>query len=412
MALRAGTATVAREREALVSGWWQGFRRWPWWAQALVWLAAWPVALALLAAADPRRRRAWGGLAAASSLVWLAIAVTIGSAPDTVPAAAEATTTTTTERTTTTRERIGATTTTTEPGELGPVPDPTAAVDGMGTDPATAGGLSTTGAGSIDVDELLARVAVAPASGASGYDRDLFEHWTDDDHDGCDTRDEVLQAESSLPVDTADGCRSPAGSWLSIYDGYTTTDPGELEVDHLVALHEAWVSGASAWGPERRQAFANDLGHPGALVAVTAAMNRSKGDRDPALWQPPNRAAWCLYATDWVTVKARWQLTVDAAEATALRNMLAGCGLPATTTTAPPPPPPAPPATIAPVPLVPPTTIGGGAGCDPAYPDVCIPPAPPDLDCGDIPYGMFRVLAPDPHGFDGNDDDGWGCESH
>jgi hypothetical protein len=71
-------------------------------------------------------------------------------------------------------------------------------------------------------------------------------------------------------------------------------------------------------------------------------------------------------------------------------------------TTAPPPPPPPPPATVAPPP--PPSS------CDPSYPDVCIPPAPPDLDCGDVPYRRFRVVAPDPHGFDA-DADGVGCES-
>ena len=102
---------------------------------------------------------------------------------------------------------------------------------------------------------------------------------------------------------------------------------------------------------------------------------------------------------------------MDAAEAAALREMLTGCGAAptttsTTTTTAPPPPP----TTVAPVPLVPPTTTGRG-GCDPSYPTVCIPPAPPDLDCGEISYRRFTVLAPDPHGFDGNDNDGIGCES-
>jgi micrococcal nuclease len=48
--------------------------------------------------------------------------------------------------------------------------------------------------------------------------------------------------------------------------------------------------------------------------------------------------------------------------------------------------------------------------CDPSYPGVCIPPYPPDLDCADVPYTNFRVLSPDPHGFDGNDNDGLGCE--
>ena len=58
-----------------------------------------------------------------------------------------------------------------------------------------------------------------------------------------------------------------------------------------------------------------------------------------------------------------------------------------------------------------PAPVAGSGSCDPSYPDVCIAPAPPYLDCGDIPHRRFRVLAPDPHGFDGRDDDGIGCES-
>ena len=49
--------------------------------------------------------------------------------------------------------------------------------------------------------------------------------------------------------------------------------------------------------------------------------------------------------------------------------------------------------------------------CDPSYPDVCIPPPPPDLDCADVRHRDFRVLPPDPHRFDGRDDDGLGCET-
>ncbi|MET0728158.1 MAG: DUF1524 domain-containing protein, partial [Acidimicrobiales bacterium] len=246
-----------------------------------------------------------------------------------------------------------------------------------------------------------------------------FGTWRDDDGDGCDTRAEVLEAESTTPVAlAASGCGVIAGRWLSIYDGSSTPNSGELEVDHLVALSEAWRSGASTWSPARQGAFANDLGHPGALVAVTAAMNQSKGDRDPADWQPPNRAAWCAFAADWVTVKARWQLSMDPAEATAVRNMLSGCGLPPTTTstssttstTTPPPPPSATAPYVPPQPVVaaPPSPRSGS--CHPAYPTACIPPAPPDLDCPQISYRRFTVLAPDPHGFDG-DYDGVGCES-
>lgn len=84
------------------------------------------------------------------------------------------------------------------------------------------------------------------------------------------------------------------------------------------------------------------------------------------------------------------------------RGLWSACGgeaLPPTSTTAGPAPGP----TTGP-------TAGTGAGCEPAYPDVCIPPAPPDLDCGDIPHRRFRVLPPDPHRFDGGGD-GIGCES-
>jgi hypothetical protein len=258
------------------------------------------------------------------------------------------------------------------------------------------------------VDELLADVEVRPESAQSGYDRSLFGSWIDADGDGCDTRAEVLRAESYTPAQVDPyGCHVLTGDWLSVYDGYRTDDPTELEIDHLVALAEAWRSGADTWSHDRRVAFANDLGHPGALVAVTAAINQSKSDSDPAVWQPPNRNVWCSYATDWVTVKQRWQLAMDADEHRAVRDMLAGCGQPPTTTTtaAPTTTTPPPPTTAATQPAPPPSS----GSCDPSYPGVCIPPAPPELDCGDIPHRRFEVLSPDPHGFDG-DHDGVGCE--
>jgi hypothetical protein len=167
---------------------------------------------------------------------------------------------------------------------------------------------------------VVDRLVVAPEGDGAGYDRDLFEHWSDADGDGCDTRCEVLETERRDDLEGLAG-----GGWLSIYDGYTTPDEGELEIDHVVALAEAWRSGAASWDPGRREAFANDLDDPGALVAVTAATNRSKSDRDPASWQPPDRSAWCWFAGAWATTKVRWELTADRAEVDALRNMLAGC---------------------------------------------------------------------------------------
>lgn len=182
---------------------------------------------------------------------------------------------------------------------------------------------------------LVDLLTVTPVGSEAGYERELFPHWVDGDGDGCDTRDEVLLAELR-PARVAGagagvgagtdgrGC-TVTGEWSSSYDGYVTDDPADLEIDHTVALAEAWRSGAATWSLARRQAFANDTGYAGTLVAVTAATNRAKSDSDPASWQPPNRAAWCVFGTNWVFVKYRWQLTADAAEARALRNLLRGC---------------------------------------------------------------------------------------
>ncbi len=123
---------------------------------------------------------------------------------------------------------------------------------------------------------------MAPEGPRTGYKRELFPLWIDADHDGCNTREEVLIAESRsrAQVDPY-GCKVVAGDWYSLYDGLTFTDPAELDIDHMVPLAEAWDSGASSWDTARRQAYANDLDHPQALRAVSAAANRSKGDLDP-----------------------------------------------------------------------------------------------------------------------------------
>ncbi len=143
----------------------------------------------------------------------------------------------------------------------------------------------------------------------AGYDRDKFNHWIDADGDCRDTRDEVLAAESLVAVD---GCDIQAGSWRSSYDGATTKDSTAFDIDHLVPLAEAWDSGAKRWTAGTRERFANDLKDRRTLVAVSASANRSKGDRDPAEWMP--ELATCRYVRQWVAVKLRWQLTVNAAE--------------------------------------------------------------------------------------------------
>ena len=158
-----------------------------------------------------------------------------------------------------------------------------------------------------------------------GYDRDLFRHWVDADGDGCDTRKEVLIAESLEPVQTGSSCAILSGRWYSVYDNTETTDSSRFDIDHVVALKEAWDSGAWSWTADQRRDFANDLSQPYFLIAVSASSNRSKGDRDPAEWLPTNMSYRCAYVRIWIDVKRAWNLSVDQTEYDALRNILASC---------------------------------------------------------------------------------------
>jgi hypothetical protein len=94
-------------------------------------------------------------------------------------------------------------------------------------------------------------------------------------------------------------------------------------------------AGASAWSAAEREAYANDLGDPRSLSAVSAASNRSKADQDPATWLPPAEADWCDYLAGWVAVKTRWRLSVDQAEQRTLTELAGQCpDAPLTVTTA------------------------------------------------------------------------------
>ena len=105
----------------------------------------------------------------------------------------------------------------------------------------------------------------------------------------------------------------------------TFTDPGTLDIDHMVPLANAHESGAWQWTSARKRDYANDLMDPHHLVAVSASLNRQKGARMPATWRPPDRAAWCWYAAAWSGVKARWMLTIASDERSALVEMQAAC---------------------------------------------------------------------------------------
>ncbi|GHJ08459.1 hypothetical protein TPA0907_28260 [Micromonospora humidisoli] len=159
----------------------------------------------------------------------------------------------------------------------------------------------------------------------TGYSRDLFPHWIDADGDGCNTRNEVLLAEAVSAPTVTGTCTLSGGRWYSYYDNAYWTATGDLDIDHMVPLAEAWDSGARTWTTSRRQAYANDLGDSRPLAAVTDNVNQAKSDQDPATWLPPYAAARCRYVNEWVATKTRWRLTVDSAEKSALTSLAGGC---------------------------------------------------------------------------------------
>ncbi|MFI5801128.1 HNH endonuclease family protein [Streptomyces sp. NPDC051677] len=176
----------------------------------------------------------------------------------------------------------------------------------------------------VPVRDALAALTVQDES-RTGYERTKFKHWTDADRDSCNTRAEVLLAEAITAPEIGAGCTLTGGLWYSAYDDQYFDAARKLDVDHLVPLAEAWDSGASAWTAKERELYANDLDDARALIAVSAASNRSKADQDPSTWLPPYAGHWCQYVTDWVADKTRYRLTIDPAEQTALAQRLAVC---------------------------------------------------------------------------------------
>ena len=170
---------------------------------------------------------------------------------------------------------------------------------------------------------------------STDYDRDAFgSGWVDVDRNGCNQRDDVL-VRDAVPGTLKTGWQGRcghdvlAGTWIDPYTGrkILLTDMKELhqsmavQIDHIVPLAEAWMSGASEWSKDERRLFANNLEE---LLAVDGPTNQSKGDDDPAAWRP-RKGFQCAYAKRWIGVKSRWELAVDSSEVQALREMLGYC---------------------------------------------------------------------------------------
>ncbi|KAH7322853.1 hypothetical protein B0I35DRAFT_189182 [Stachybotrys elegans] len=169
---------------------------------------------------------------------------------------------------------------------------------------------------------LLGRLTTSPWRDTTTYNRDLFPHWSTITGN-CNGREYVLQRDgTNVQVDGS--CAAISGRWYSPYDGATWTAASDVDIDHMVPLRNAWISGASQWTTARRQSFANDINGP-QLWAVTDNVNQAKSDRSPDSWRPPLTSFYCTYASSWIQVKSTWGLTVTSAERTALSDMLNYC---------------------------------------------------------------------------------------
>ncbi|MFI2031923.1 HNH endonuclease family protein [Streptomyces buecherae] len=177
----------------------------------------------------------------------------------------------------------------------------------------------------LTLSDAVGRIKTADED-RTGYTRSSFKHWNagEDRADGCNTRAEVLLAEAIVAPTIGPGCKISGGTWRSYYDGQEVTGPAGLDIDHMVPLAEAWDSGASAWTPAKREAYANDQKATTSLVAVTARTNRQKADQDPADWLPPAPEAQCRYVAEWTSTKLRWKLSADQPELEALKVFAEG----------------------------------------------------------------------------------------
>jgi hypothetical protein len=177
----------------------------------------------------------------------------------------------------------------------------------------------------VSVSVLLSGLEVQNEEQTDSYDRDNFKHWTNAPGSGCDARDAVLKEEAQPAISTESDCPVPNGKWLSLYDGALLTNPSKLDIDHMVPLAEAWRSGAHAWNDDQREEYANDMGDPRSLIAVSAGSNRSKSDQDPDEWLPEDERYLCTYLADWVAVKYRWDLSMETSEFEAISDGIQDC---------------------------------------------------------------------------------------
>ena len=142
------------------------------------------------------------------------------------------------------------------------------------------------------------------------YNREDWGNWIDEDGDGLNTRHEVL-AEESLIKPVISNNKVVSGKWFDKYTGKYFTNPSDLDIDHLVPLKNAYISGASNWSKKKKNRYYNYLKYDNHLIAVSKSANRNKSDKSPVDWLPPNEEYQCEYVREWFKIKTAWGLAIE-----------------------------------------------------------------------------------------------------
>ena len=172
--------------------------------------------------------------------------------------------------------------------------------------------------------EALNALEVKGRAPKTGYARSEFgSGWAT--VNGCSTRD-IIMYRDLINVVLVDECTVASGLLNDVYTGqpieYTKENSSEIQIDHVIALSDAWQTGAQQLSAETRKQLAND---PLELIAVSGKENQTKSDADAASWLPPNKAYRCEYVARQVAVKQKYTLWVKPAELDAMKNVLNTC---------------------------------------------------------------------------------------
>ena len=186
---------------------------------------------------------------------------------------------------------------------------------------------ANTQAAPIDALVALNNLEVKGRAPKTGYARSQFPHWSDPDRNGCDARNDTLKRDLTNITYKAGTreCKVIAGQLLDPFSGKVITfSPTKvvIDIDHVVALSNAWQTGAAYFDKGKRSQIAND---PLNLLAVDSKLNRQKGDGDAATWLPPSKAFRCEYVARQVAVKAKYGLWVTKPEKVAIDKILSTC---------------------------------------------------------------------------------------